>query len=193
MTPIWCALLPKATARPLARFGLAMRPWSTGCLERALGPDGEAEDLTQDVFLTTFARLPTLREHGRSAQFHLLRRTANAQMGAATTPRAAHLAPFPHWATARIARASRGQRGASDPGALLCAPGRAREQRTHGLRVATHGRVQARRDCRTNGGIAGYRKTLDQPRARKRCPRSSRPIASCRPIFASKEASMRGR
>ena len=31
-------------------------------LERALGPNGEAEDLTQDVFLSTFARLPTLRD-----------------------------------------------------------------------------------------------------------------------------------
>jgi RNA polymerase sigma-70 factor (ECF subfamily) len=31
-------------------------------LDRALGPDGEAEDLTQDVFLSTFARLPSLRE-----------------------------------------------------------------------------------------------------------------------------------
>jgi RNA polymerase sigma-70 factor (ECF subfamily) len=31
-------------------------------LERALGPQGEAEDLTQDVFLSTFARLPELRD-----------------------------------------------------------------------------------------------------------------------------------
>jgi RNA polymerase sigma-70 factor, ECF subfamily len=31
-------------------------------LERALGPNGEAEDLTQDVFLSTFAKLPTLRD-----------------------------------------------------------------------------------------------------------------------------------
>jgi RNA polymerase sigma-70 factor (ECF subfamily) len=31
-------------------------------LERGLGPHGEAEDLTQDVFLTTFARLPSLRD-----------------------------------------------------------------------------------------------------------------------------------
>jgi RNA polymerase sigma-70 factor (ECF subfamily) len=31
-------------------------------LERALGPDGEADDLTQDVFLRSFARLHTLRE-----------------------------------------------------------------------------------------------------------------------------------
>jgi DNA-directed RNA polymerase specialized sigma24 family protein len=31
-------------------------------LERALGPNGEAEDLTQDVFLSTFAGLPDLRE-----------------------------------------------------------------------------------------------------------------------------------
>jgi RNA polymerase sigma-70 factor, ECF subfamily len=30
-------------------------------LERALGPNGEAEDLTQDVFLRTFSNLPTLR------------------------------------------------------------------------------------------------------------------------------------
>jgi len=31
-------------------------------LERALGPSGEAEDLTQDVFLRTFSRLSTLRD-----------------------------------------------------------------------------------------------------------------------------------
>jgi RNA polymerase sigma-70 factor (ECF subfamily) len=31
-------------------------------LERALGPNGEAEDLTQDVFLRTFSSLPTLRD-----------------------------------------------------------------------------------------------------------------------------------
>jgi RNA polymerase sigma-70 factor (ECF subfamily) len=31
-------------------------------LERALGPNGEAEDLTQDVFLRTFSNLPTLRD-----------------------------------------------------------------------------------------------------------------------------------
>lgn len=31
-------------------------------LERALGPHGDAEDLTQDVFLSTFARLPDLRD-----------------------------------------------------------------------------------------------------------------------------------
>jgi RNA polymerase sigma-70 factor, ECF subfamily len=31
-------------------------------LERALGPDGEAEDLTQDTFLATFAALPSLRD-----------------------------------------------------------------------------------------------------------------------------------
>jgi RNA polymerase sigma-70 factor (ECF subfamily) len=31
-------------------------------LERALRPNGEADDLTQSVFLTTFDRLPSLRE-----------------------------------------------------------------------------------------------------------------------------------
>jgi len=31
-------------------------------LERALGPEGEAEDLTQDVFLRTFSGLPSLRD-----------------------------------------------------------------------------------------------------------------------------------
>jgi RNA polymerase sigma-70 factor (ECF subfamily) len=31
-------------------------------LEGALGPNGEAEDLTQDVFLRTFSNLPTLRD-----------------------------------------------------------------------------------------------------------------------------------
>jgi RNA polymerase sigma-70 factor (ECF subfamily) len=37
-------------------------PMVFGLLERALGPNGEAEDLTQDVFLVTFAKLPALRE-----------------------------------------------------------------------------------------------------------------------------------
>jgi RNA polymerase sigma-70 factor (ECF subfamily) len=31
-------------------------------LERALGPSGEAEDLTQDVFLRAFSNLPSLRD-----------------------------------------------------------------------------------------------------------------------------------
>jgi RNA polymerase sigma-70 factor (ECF subfamily) len=31
-------------------------------LERTLGPNGEAEDLTQDVFLRTFSKLPGLRD-----------------------------------------------------------------------------------------------------------------------------------
>jgi RNA polymerase sigma-70 factor (ECF subfamily) len=31
-------------------------------LERALGPNGDADDLTQDVFLRSFARLPALRD-----------------------------------------------------------------------------------------------------------------------------------
>ena len=31
-------------------------------MERALGPNDEAEDLTQDAFLSTFSRLPTLRD-----------------------------------------------------------------------------------------------------------------------------------
>lgn len=31
-------------------------------LERALGPNGEADDLTQSVFMTTFDRLPRLRD-----------------------------------------------------------------------------------------------------------------------------------
>jgi RNA polymerase sigma-70 factor (ECF subfamily) len=38
-------------------------------LERALGPNGEAEDLTQDVFLSTFARLQTLRDGERLRSF----------------------------------------------------------------------------------------------------------------------------
>lgn len=37
-------------------------PMVFGLLERALGPSGEADDLTQDVFLRTFTRLPTLRD-----------------------------------------------------------------------------------------------------------------------------------
>lgn len=31
-------------------------------LQRALGPNGDADDVTQDVFLSTFTRLPTLRD-----------------------------------------------------------------------------------------------------------------------------------
>jgi RNA polymerase sigma-70 factor, ECF subfamily len=31
-------------------------------LERALGPNGDADDVTQEVFLNTFTRLPTLRD-----------------------------------------------------------------------------------------------------------------------------------
>jgi RNA polymerase sigma-70 factor (ECF subfamily) len=38
-------------------------------LERALGPDGEAEDLTQDVFLRTFSSLPMLRDEGALRSF----------------------------------------------------------------------------------------------------------------------------
>lgn len=38
-------------------------------LERALGPDSDAEDLTQEVFLTTFARMPTLRDTGALRSF----------------------------------------------------------------------------------------------------------------------------
>ena len=37
-------------------------PMVFGLLERALGPSGEADDLTQDVFLRTFTRLSTLRD-----------------------------------------------------------------------------------------------------------------------------------
>jgi RNA polymerase sigma-70 factor (ECF subfamily) len=38
-------------------------------LERALGPSGEAEDLTQDVFLRTFERMPALRDTGALRSF----------------------------------------------------------------------------------------------------------------------------
>ena len=37
--------------------------------ERALGPNGEAEDLTQDVFLRTFAGLPALRDNDALRSF----------------------------------------------------------------------------------------------------------------------------
>jgi RNA polymerase sigma-70 factor (ECF subfamily) len=37
--------------------------------ERALGPAGDAEDLTQDVFLRTFAGLPALRDLGALRSF----------------------------------------------------------------------------------------------------------------------------
>ena len=38
-------------------------------LERALGPNGDADDVTQDVFLSTFARLPTLRDRNALQSF----------------------------------------------------------------------------------------------------------------------------
>jgi RNA polymerase sigma-70 factor (ECF subfamily) len=38
-------------------------------LERALGPSSDAEDLTQDVFLSTFSRIPTLRDTGALRSF----------------------------------------------------------------------------------------------------------------------------
>lgn len=38
-------------------------------LERTLGPSGDASDLTQEVFLSTFARLPGLRDAGALRSF----------------------------------------------------------------------------------------------------------------------------
>jgi RNA polymerase sigma-70 factor (ECF subfamily) len=45
-----------------SQIGLSCSARSNRLLERALGPEGEAEDLTQDVFLRTFSSLPALRD-----------------------------------------------------------------------------------------------------------------------------------
>jgi RNA polymerase sigma-70 factor (ECF subfamily) len=64
---------PEQDDSELARAFVQGEPWAARAiwtrhapmvfrlLERALGPDGEADDLTQSVFLTTFDRLSSLR------------------------------------------------------------------------------------------------------------------------------------
>jgi RNA polymerase sigma-70 factor (ECF subfamily) len=67
-------------------------------LERALGPDGEAEDLTQDVFLTTFARLPTLRNTDalRSFIYSVALRTLKWELRRRRVRRILHLSHTGH-------------------------------------------------------------------------------------------------
>jgi RNA polymerase sigma-70 factor (ECF subfamily) len=62
-------------------------------LERGLGPDGEAEDLTQDVFLSSFARLPELRdgEALRSFIYSVALRTLKWQLRRRRVRRILHL------------------------------------------------------------------------------------------------------
>jgi RNA polymerase sigma-70 factor, ECF subfamily len=65
---------PEREDSELARAFVRGEPWAARAiwtrhapmvfrlLERALGPNGEADDLTQSVFLTTFDKLPRLRD-----------------------------------------------------------------------------------------------------------------------------------
>ena len=64
-------------------------------LERALGPSGEAEDMTQDVFLSTFSRLPGLRDSGalRSFIYSIALRTLKWQLRSRRVRRIVHLSP----------------------------------------------------------------------------------------------------
>jgi RNA polymerase sigma-70 factor (ECF subfamily) len=64
-------------------------------LERALGPSGEAEDLTQDVFLSTFAGLPGLRDLGalRSFIYSIALRMLKWQLRRRRVRRILHLVP----------------------------------------------------------------------------------------------------
>jgi RNA polymerase sigma-70 factor (ECF subfamily) len=62
-------------------------------LERALGPNGEAADLTQDVFLSTFAALPSLRDIGalRSFIYSIALRTLKWELRRRRVRRILHL------------------------------------------------------------------------------------------------------
>jgi RNA polymerase sigma-70 factor, ECF subfamily len=64
-------------------------------LERALGPNGEAADLTQDVFLSTFAGLPTLRDNDalRSFIYSIALRTLKWELRRRRVRRILHLSP----------------------------------------------------------------------------------------------------
>jgi len=64
-------------------------------LERSLGPGGDAADLTQDVFLSTFARLPTLRDIGalRSFIYSVALRTLKWELRRRRVRRILHLSP----------------------------------------------------------------------------------------------------
>jgi RNA polymerase sigma-70 factor (ECF subfamily) len=64
-------------------------------LERALGPGGDAEDLTQDVFLSTFAGLPALRDIRalRSFIYSVALRTLKWELRRRRVRRILHLSP----------------------------------------------------------------------------------------------------
>ena len=64
-------------------------------LERTLGPNGEAEDLTQDVFLRTFAGLPALRDKSalRSFIYSVAVRSLKWELRRRRVRRILHLTP----------------------------------------------------------------------------------------------------
>lgn len=64
-------------------------------LERTVGPSGDAADLTQDVFLSTFARLPELRDSGalRSFIYSVALRTLKWELRRRRVRRILHLSP----------------------------------------------------------------------------------------------------
>jgi RNA polymerase sigma-70 factor (ECF subfamily) len=64
-------------------------------LERALGPSGDAADLTQEVFLGTFQRLPGLRDSGalRSFIYSVALRTLKWELRRRRVRRILHLTP----------------------------------------------------------------------------------------------------
>lgn len=64
-------------------------------LERALGPNGEAADLTQDVFLSTFARLSSLRDFDalQSFIYSVALRTLKWELRRRRVRRILHLSP----------------------------------------------------------------------------------------------------
>ncbi len=135
-------------------------------LERAFGPGGEAEDVTQNVFLSVFQSIPSLRDRSalRSFIYSFALRTLKMELRRRRVRRILRLSPTgqPPELPARGADSEARQ----NPQPLLPTFGPARGERTHGVRVATHGGAQARRDCRKHGGVVGHGETLAQPRVR---------------------------
>jgi RNA polymerase sigma-70 factor, ECF subfamily len=66
-----------------------------GIVQRSMGPDVDAEDLTQDIFLRVFARLPTLKDPDAFSQFVLsvALRVIKWQLRQRRVRRILHLAP----------------------------------------------------------------------------------------------------
>lgn len=64
-------------------------------LERALGPAGDVDDLTQDVFLSTFAKLPALRDASalRSFVYSVALRMLKWELRRRRVRRILHLSP----------------------------------------------------------------------------------------------------